>query len=92
MISESVIEGKKGKTETTMIEEKKEEAVVEEAMPKLEVTESTEITDGTDILGVSDKDLDIDEEIEKVMTKFEEEELETRKPAAKKKQFKEGGE
>ena len=85
LISESVLEGKKGKIETTLMEEKKEGVAEEKELP-------------VDI----EKELpvDIDDEIEKVMSKFEEEEKEQKKeqkqkqknPIVRKKPFKEGGE
>jgi small subunit ribosomal protein S2 len=66
LIAESALEGMKGRTETTMIEEKKEEEIKE-------------------------MQVDIDEEMERIMDKFEEEEDEKR-PIQRKKFYREEGE
>ena len=89
LIAESVIEGKKGKLDAAMMESKKDAPVadiapdaVEEIAPLLEGEE-------TPVIAVDELPLDINEEIETVISKFEEE-PEVKKPITKKKIVKEG--
>lgn len=93
LISESVLEGKRGKTETTMIEEKEEGGIEEKQegdMGEIKEGDIAEMKDG----GIEEKEIsvEIDDEIEKVIKKFEEEETELKKPITRKKPFKAGGE
>jgi len=102
LIAESIIEGKKGKTEASMIEEKKDiaveaveaapvagEAGVEgEALP-VEETGAITIPETVDVV-VEELTAEIDEELEKVISKLEEVD-EDKKPLLKKKPVKEGG-
>jgi len=102
LIAESIIEGKKGKTETSMMEEKKDiaveaveaapvagEAGVEgEALP-VEETGAITIPETVDVV-VEELTAEIDEELEKVISKLEEVD-EDKKPLLKKKPVKEGG-
>lgn len=100
LIAESVLEGKKGKAEAGMIEEKKEVAAVIEAIAQAEA-EAKSVEDVVEDAGpvtipetvdvaVEDLTVEIDEELEKVISKLEEVD-ETKKMVAKKKPVKEGG-
>ena len=104
LIAESVLEGKKGKTETAMIDEKKdtiaEVETIEEIPAALEdstvgdqikIVESEAITIPETVdVEVEGLTAEIDEELEKVISKLEEVDAE-KKPVMKKKAVKEGG-
>ncbi|OGF48344.1 MAG: 30S ribosomal protein S2 [Candidatus Firestonebacteria bacterium RIFOXYA2_FULL_40_8] len=104
LIAESVFEGKKGKTETAMIDEKKdtiaEVETIEEIPAALEdstvgdqikIVESEAITIPETVdVEVEGLTAEIDEELEKVISKLEEVDAE-KKPVMKKKPVKEGG-
>ncbi len=109
LIAESVLEGKKGKTESAMIDEKKdtvvetvetiEEVPSAEEMPaaidagleQIKIVESEAITIPETVdVEVEELTAEIDEELEKVISKLEEVD-EEKKPLMKKKPLKEGG-
>jgi len=89
LIAESVLEGKKGKIDAAMLESKKEAAPAEIVPESAEVIPAAE-TEEIPVLAVDELPLEIDEEIETVISKFEEE-PEIKKTAVKKKIVKEGG-
>ncbi|GEM_PF-3417100 len=89
LIAESVLEGKKGKNESAMIEDKKAPETAEIAPDTSEIAPLLD-TEETPVIAVDELPVDIDEEIETVISKFEEE-PELKKTATKKKIVKEGG-
>ena len=89
LIADSVLEGKKGKIDAAMLESKKEAAPAEIVPESAEVIPAAE-TEEIPVLAVDELPLEIDEEIETVISKFEEE-PEIKKTAVKKKIVKEGG-